>query len=119
MPTTPPPPPRRSEPKGEPPERTYTRRNLAKPEPAETVALNFRVPAEFKRDFKIAAATQGITQSELCSKRSPNGGSGTDDALCVLSCKCASNFAHLRASLLSSLCIGLSCRGSAEGILRP
>jgi hypothetical protein len=29
------------------------------------VALNFRVPAEFKRDFKIAAATQGITQSEL------------------------------------------------------
>jgi hypothetical protein len=65
VPTTPPPPPRRSEPKGEPPERTYTRHNLVKPEPAETVALNFRVSAEFKRDFKIAAATQGITQSEL------------------------------------------------------
>jgi hypothetical protein len=29
------------------------------------MALNFRVPAEFKRDFKVAAATHGVTQSEL------------------------------------------------------
>lgn len=29
------------------------------------VALNFRVPANFKRDFKIAAATHGTTQSDL------------------------------------------------------
>jgi len=29
------------------------------------VALNFRVPAEFKRNFKIAAATYGVKQSEL------------------------------------------------------
>jgi hypothetical protein len=28
-------------------------------------ALNFRVPAEFKKNFKIAAATYGIKQSEL------------------------------------------------------
>ena len=41
------------------------RTNLEKPDPADIVALNFRVPAEFKRDFKIAAATYGITQSEL------------------------------------------------------
>ena len=30
-----------------------------------TVALNFRVPAGFKRAFKIAAASEGITQSAL------------------------------------------------------
>lgn len=29
------------------------------------VALNFRVPPEFKRQFKIAAAVGGITQSAL------------------------------------------------------
>jgi hypothetical protein len=42
-----------------------TRNNLTKPEPTGHVALNFRVSAEFKRDFKIAAATHGVTQSEL------------------------------------------------------
>jgi hypothetical protein len=41
------------------------RTNLEKPDPANIVALNFRVPSEFKRDFKIASATYGITQSEL------------------------------------------------------
>jgi hypothetical protein len=29
------------------------------------IAINFRVPLEFKRNFKIAAATHEITQSEL------------------------------------------------------
>ena len=35
----------------------------ASSEPME--ALNFRVPAGFKRAFKIAAASEGITQSAL------------------------------------------------------
>lgn len=65
MATKPPPPPRRVESKGEPPAPSATRHNLHKPEPGSVVALNFRVPADFKRDFKIAAATHGITQSDL------------------------------------------------------
>lgn len=65
MATTPPAPPSRAKTKGEPPARAETRNNLSKPEPSKIVALNFRVPAEFKKDFKIAAATHGITQSEL------------------------------------------------------
>ncbi len=36
--------------------------NQAKP---PGVALNFRVAADFKRDFKVAAAVRGVTQSEL------------------------------------------------------
>jgi hypothetical protein len=51
--------------KGEPPPREETRDNVQKPESARMVALNFRVPAEFKRNFKIAAATYGVKQSEL------------------------------------------------------
>jgi hypothetical protein len=62
MPTNTPPPPTK---KGEPPTRNETRRNLSKPQPAKIVALNFRVPAELKKEFKIASATNGITQSEL------------------------------------------------------
>lgn len=62
MATNTPPPPTK---KGEPPARTETRRNLSKPQPEKIVALNFRVPAEFKKEFKIASATNGITQSEL------------------------------------------------------
>jgi hypothetical protein len=65
MPTQPPPPPRRALSKGEPPAAIETRNNLVKPEPSQSVALNFRVPAEFKKHFKIAAASHGITQSEL------------------------------------------------------
>ena len=51
--------------KGEPPAREETRDNVRKPELARMVALNFRVPAEFKKNFKIAAATYGVKQSEL------------------------------------------------------
>jgi len=51
--------------KGAPPARTETKGNLSKSEPEKTVALNFRVPAAVKKDFKIAAATAEITQSEL------------------------------------------------------
>ena len=65
MATKTPPPPRQALSKGEPPARIVTRNNLVKPVPGQTVALNFRVPAEFKKDFKIAAASHGITQSEL------------------------------------------------------
>lgn len=65
MPTVTPPPLRSRQSKGEPPPREGTRGNLTKPDPAVTVALNFRVPADFKKNFKIAAATHGITQSEL------------------------------------------------------
>ena len=68
MPTKLPAPPRRSDLKGQPPERMETKVNLAKLEPGEIVALNFRVPADFKRDFKIASATIGITQSELLQR---------------------------------------------------
>lgn len=59
------PPPRKAADKGTPPEREDSRDNLARPEPGRIVALNFRVPADFKRDVKIAAAMAGITQSEL------------------------------------------------------
>jgi hypothetical protein len=38
---------------------------LSKPEPGETGALNSQVAAEIKKNFKIGAAVQGITQSEL------------------------------------------------------
>lgn len=36
-----------------------------KPGSDRVVALNFRVSTNFKKAFKIAAATQGITQSDL------------------------------------------------------
>lgn len=65
MPTQTPPPPRSADRKGEPPSREQTRGNLSKPEPGKTVALNFRVPSDVKKNFKIAAAMHGITQSEL------------------------------------------------------
>jgi hypothetical protein len=51
--------------KGDPPGREETRGNIQKPELSSAVALNFRVSAEFKRNFKIAAATFGLKQSEL------------------------------------------------------
>ena len=37
----------------------------AKPGSDRVVALNFRVSPDFKKAFKIAAATHGITQSDL------------------------------------------------------
>ena len=64
MATKPPPPPRKSS-KGEPPKSNEARSNLVKPEPAKLVDLNFKVSAEFKKNFKIAAATQGISQKDL------------------------------------------------------
>ncbi|MGX1101583.1 hypothetical protein [Amorphus sp. MBR-141] len=51
--------------KGRPPGREAVRETLRRPDPAETVALNFKVPAGFKRDFKQAALDYGVTQSAL------------------------------------------------------
>jgi hypothetical protein len=51
--------------KEEPPVHQATRDHVHKPELVQMVALNFRVPAEFKKNFKIAAATYGMKQSEL------------------------------------------------------
>jgi hypothetical protein len=65
MATKPPPPPKKKTSKGEPPKSSETRSNLVKPEPAKLVDLNFKVTAEFRKDFKIAAATHGIKQVEL------------------------------------------------------
>ncbi|MFM2312726.1 MAG: hypothetical protein RLZZ04_2002 [Cyanobacteriota bacterium] len=65
MATKTPPPPNKKSAKGEPPKSSETRSNLTKPEPARLVDLNFKVPAEFRKDFKIAAATHGIKQVEL------------------------------------------------------
>ena len=65
MATKTPPPPKKKSGKGEPPKSNETRSNLVKPEPAKLVDLNFKVPAEFRKDFKIAAATQGLKQVEL------------------------------------------------------
>lgn len=64
MATTPPPPPSRNR-KGAPPKIEEIRTNLEKPGPEEAANLNFKVTAEFKRDFKIAAATRGVKQVEL------------------------------------------------------
>ena len=63
-----PPPPNRNNSKGEPPNRGETKENFTKSEPLKIVALNFRVPAEFKREFKIASAITCITQSELLQR---------------------------------------------------
>ena len=70
---TPPPPkkakgkgePPSSSKKGEPPKVSDTRSNLDKPEPGKIVDMNFKVPAEFKKDFKMAAVTRGCTQKDL------------------------------------------------------
>lgn len=62
------PPPGRKNTKGEPPTKEETQKNLSKPDMGKIVPLNFRVPASFKRDFKVAAANYGITQSELLQK---------------------------------------------------
>ena len=56
--------------KGEPPARLPTEavapsRNLTKPQPGSSVGLNFKVGAEFRRDFKIEAAMHGLNQVEL------------------------------------------------------
>jgi hypothetical protein len=65
MPTQLPPPPGKPSRKGEPPSLDATKGNLDKPEPGGQANLNFKVSAEFKRDFKIAAATIGKSQVDF------------------------------------------------------
>lgn len=59
-----PPPPRGSGTKGTP-ENLTASTNLEKKPPQESVPLNFKVPAEFRRDLKLEATEKDITQLEL------------------------------------------------------
>lgn len=45
--------------------KTHSKNVTANSEKKKMVALNFRVSADFKKDFKVAAASHGITQSDL------------------------------------------------------
>ena len=51
--------------KGTPPVPTATLGNLDKPEPEDLVTLNFKVPAAFRREFKITAAELDIDMVDL------------------------------------------------------
>lgn len=59
----PPPPSRKA--KEAPPSRGQTHGNLDKPSLSDKENLNFKVSAEFKREVKTYAASQGITLIEL------------------------------------------------------
>ena len=58
-------PPPQSSRKGSPPTFTATVGNLDKPAPSQLTPLNFKVPAEFHREFKAYAAQRGISMLEL------------------------------------------------------
>lgn len=64
---TPPPPQKNSNSAGTKgsPEALQPSRNLSKEPPAENVPLNFKVPAEFRRDLKIEAADRGMSMTSL------------------------------------------------------
>jgi hypothetical protein len=51
--------------KGAPPPITDTVNNLDKPDPAGLAPLNFRVPREFKREFKTYASQRGMSMLKL------------------------------------------------------
>ena len=51
--------------KGEPPAPTGTIGNLDKPESEELVSLNFRVPKQFRKDFKVFAAQNDMDGVEM------------------------------------------------------
>lgn len=59
------PPPAAKSRKGAPPPLARTIGNLDKPEPTNLQPLNFKVPPDFKREFKTYAAQQGTTMTEL------------------------------------------------------
>jgi hypothetical protein len=54
--------------KGEPPPHTKPSANLAKPVPQGLRPLNFRVPAAFHQEFKVYAASHGMSMLELLQK---------------------------------------------------
>lgn len=59
------PPPAKKSRKGPPPAAEATVGNLEKAEPGSLKPLNFKVPAEFHREFKVYASQQGISMLDL------------------------------------------------------
>jgi hypothetical protein len=59
------PPPTKSKGKGTPPPTSATVGNLDKSEPTRLTPLNFKVPAEFRREFKTYAAQHDLSLSKL------------------------------------------------------
>lgn len=51
--------------KGEPPKNDEVKGNLSAPSENDMVYLTFRVTSEYRKNFKITAATQGIKQVDL------------------------------------------------------
>jgi hypothetical protein len=47
--------------KGEPPVQSAIVHNLERPDPAEMMNLNFKVTAEFKREFRMYAAAHHLS----------------------------------------------------------
>jgi hypothetical protein len=62
------PPPASTSRKGPPPTLTQTVSNLDKPEPGGIDNLNFKVPSEFKRAFRLYAVARGLTSKELLER---------------------------------------------------
>jgi hypothetical protein len=48
-----------------PPQLEEAPRNLEKAPPQDTETLNFKVVAEFKREYKVYAASRGMTMIDL------------------------------------------------------
>ena len=59
------PPPAKKSGKGAPPAVEMTVGNLEKSEPGSLKPLNFKVPADFHREFKVYASQQGISMLDL------------------------------------------------------
>lgn len=59
------PPPARKSGKGLPPPVELTVGNLEKAEPGSLKPLNFKVPADFHREFKVYASQQGMSMLDL------------------------------------------------------
>lgn len=59
------PPPSAKSRKGAPPPLAQTVGNLDKPEPNTLQPLNFKVPPDFKREFKSYAAQHDVSMSQL------------------------------------------------------
>ncbi|MCP9237900.1 hypothetical protein [Lewinella sp. JB7] len=57
--------PTRRSTKGVPPKMEETSRNLAKPSTTEQAPLNFKVDAEFKKQYKLYALEHGISMVDL------------------------------------------------------
>lgn len=58
------PPPKRSA-KGTPPSPVIALANLDRPEPTALTPMNFKVPEEFHREFKLYAVQHGMSMVDL------------------------------------------------------